>query len=365
MYETPVFTTKAILAALVLMPLALGCGSPDAGPVEPSQPLPLTPGWTAMPWPSASGGFEDVYFVDENRGWLADVGGSILRTTDGGANWERVYVASGIFPQAVGFATPDIGWLGNVNFSNLPPEAPLYETLDGGESWHDVSARIDGPVAAGLSGIFVLDRDNIFAVGRFMGPAFFMRSNDGGATWKSSDLAPLANGLVDVHFFDRSNGIAVGGVGENPGVFQTVVLRTEDGGASWRQVYRSQTEGTNAWKISFPTPSIGYVSTEGRAYLFSPENRAADGIVLKTEDGGRTWREIAVGAVGPFGNMLWGVGFISADTGWVAAERVIYRTNDGGLSWSESTFGESVNRIRFLPSRMGHAAGWMVYRFIP
>ena len=234
-----------------------------------------------------------TFFLDEDRGWLARPGtqgnpGSIYRTTDGGASWERVFMTAGTAPMAVGFATPEIGWLGNLNFLTQPPEAPLYETLDGGESWHDVSARIEGPVAAGMNGIFVLDRDNIFAVGRFIGPAHFMRSNDGGATWKSSDLAPLANGLVDVHFFDRLNGVAVGGVGENRGVFQTVVLRTEDGGDS-----------------------------------------------------------------------------LSADTGWVASERVIYRTNDGGLSWSESTFGENVNRIRFLPSRRGYAAGQLVYRFNP
>ena len=199
----------------------------------------------------------------------------------------------------------------------------------------------------------MLDRDNIFAVGRYSGPAFFMRSNDGGATWKSSNLAPLANGLVDVFFFDRSNGIAVGGVGESLGVFHTVVLRTEDGGDTWRQVYRSQTEAKWAWKISFPTPSIGYVATQGNV---------ADGIVLKTEDGGRTWREIAVG---PAHDEFSGVGFISADTGWVASDGVIYRTNDGGRSWSEATFGERVNRIRFLPSGIGYAAGGRVYRFVP
>jgi photosystem II stability/assembly factor-like uncharacterized protein len=207
----------------------------------------------------------------------------------------------------------------------------------------------------GVCGIWVASPQVIYAVGRWSGPPILVRSVDGGRTWRSSSLAPLATGLVDVHFFDDRHGLVVGGDGVGPEPAQqesshTVVLMTDDGGDSWRVVYRGPTAGKWAWKISFPTPQVGYVSTQGPTL---------DGTVLKTTDGGVTWTALAVGAPEGFS----GIGFATTSLGWVASDTTVYETRDGGATWARIALGRSINRFRFLGDTAGYAAGLTVYRW--
>jgi photosystem II stability/assembly factor-like uncharacterized protein len=198
-----------------------------------------------------------------------------------------------------------------------------------------------------------VDPATVFGVGRWSGPARIIRSLDGGRSWTSSDMAPLATGLVDVYFFDRRRGLAVGGVGVGPSeaeqrASRTVVLGTLDGGDSWQVRHVSSQTGEWAWKIAFPTRSIGYVATQGSA---------GTGVVLKTTDGGVSWRELVVGR----GLGFSGIGFASADLGWVSGVDT-YETRDGGASWRPVRLGENLNRYRMSASA-GYAAGRQVHRF--
>src|SRR5690606_11475737 len=137
----------------------------------------------------------------------------------------------GIGPRAfrsVGFANESKGWIGSLTFGSV-----LFETLDGGETWVDVTDRIVGDVeAAGICGISVVDADRAFGVGRWTGPAVVVRTVDGGQTWLASSVDDLAGTLVDVHFFDENEGLAVGGTNANLSATsnRAVVLRTTDGG---------------------------------------------------------------------------------------------------------------------------------------
>ncbi len=52
-----------------------------------------------------------------------------LKTTNGGQTWLEPFFADLEPVQAIGFATPSLGWIGGVAF-------PTYETTDGGVTWH-------------------------------------------------------------------------------------------------------------------------------------------------------------------------------------------------------------------------------------
>jgi hypothetical protein len=162
-------------------------------------------------------------------------------------------------------------------------------------------------------------------------------------------------------------GIAAGRLtGPGAGESHAAVIRTDDGGATWSVRHVSSGTDEWAWKISFPTASVGYVAVQG----FAP----AAAKVLKTTDGGLTWTELPL----PPGTFFSGIGFVDAQSGWVGGSfptpngsRSLAVTTDGGLTWSvidDLTDPSVINRIRFFSfagEPVGWASGGAVYRYQP
>src|SRR6185503_8316572 len=51
-----------------------------------------------------------------------------LKTTDAGLTWQDKFFLNSYEEQGIGFATPDLGWIGGWT-------GPTYETTDGGNTW--------------------------------------------------------------------------------------------------------------------------------------------------------------------------------------------------------------------------------------
>jgi photosystem II stability/assembly factor-like uncharacterized protein len=221
----------------------------------------------------------------------------------------------------------------------------------------NINDRVTGPDPVGLCSLWSVDAQTIYGVGRWDGPAVFVRTADGGQSWESVSLGPALTGAVDLYFFDRMNGIVVGGrgVGYTPqemAASRTVVLGTNDGGRTWSERFVSNRQGYWAWKISFPTPRIGFVATQG---LSRP------GVILKTIDGGQTWREILV----PGSLAFAGIGFIDSLHGWAGDINGAMETTDGGETWARVPWAghDFINRFRVLDRDLAYALGEQVYVF--
>ena len=371
---------RALLIAGSAVAIAFaGCRNDSSGPgVTPPPPPPppvdtiATISPSASAWsqldssPSTDGHFQDASFINENEGWVVGILGDVYHTIDGGATWERLRdptnLAGRPLFRSVVFVSPTLGWVGDLNnFNNPDPLRSLWETRDGGKTFTNISSRITGAVApVGICGLFSVDASTIYGVGRWNGPAVFVKSTDGGATWQSKSLAPMMTGAVDVYFFDKLHGLIAGarGVGNSEAEqlsSKTVIAMTADGGETWTEKYVGSESGHWAWKISFPTPQIGYIATQGA-------NK--DQVVLKTIDGGNSWSEIHLGN---YDGGFSGAGFISASVGWVGASTYAYETTDGGVTWKRSSWvkGQSINRFRLLPSGVGYAVGARVFKYVP
>lgn len=356
----------AFVASAAMATACGGGGAPRAAasptPLPPLSGTPHPEGWEVLPGSPtspANNRHDDLIFLDAETGWLVNVRGEVWGTPDGGGSWQLLaHLPSGIFPRCVGFATRTKGWLGNLNFttaSGVLSDVALWETLDGGHTWSNISSRISGAPVVGLCGMRVLSPDVIVAVGRWCGPPVFVKSTDGGRTWTSHDLSELTGGLVDVYFFNEEDGFIVGGLGDGltdaeQHASRTVILATSDGGDTWQTRYTSTAAGQRAWKIQFVNDRVGYVTTEGA----SPE-----GVVVKTTDGGATWRALPVSA----GRSFEGVGFVDPDRGWVASEDSLFSTTDGGASWTPLFFGTEINRMRVVNDSLVYACGDRVYRW--
>ncbi len=334
-------------ATLLLLSVALGASAA-------AQTVPAWQELAASPYNSYRS--EDVFFIGE-RGWAVTGvgGGKAYRTLDGGASWSPPVLLDG-YLRATGFATPVHGWIGV-----LWNASQLYETTDGGVTYADVTGRIQPAVPGGICGIWVQDEQTVWAAGQYISPAYILKTADGGATWTSRAMAPLADELVDIRFFDSQHGLASGGTGPSRNS-RARIIGTDDGGQTWTVRHTTQTPYSIAWKLTFPTRLVGYASVER---LDDPEDGSFDSVVLKTVDGGQTWTELRI----PGGGSLQGIGFLTAEVGWASGRGRTSMTTDGGLTWARlpptSQGGQldgDVNRFRFVGDSLAYAAGHKIYR---
>ena len=307
-------------------------------------PASAAAGWAPLPNAPATGSHEDVFFANPQVGWVVNGVGHINRTTDGGATWE-LQEDEPSYLRSVGFADTLKGWAGSLDGVPL-----LYATTDGGDNWTPV-LNIPAPQPTGICGIWVVNESVVYACGKYDGSsARVIKTTDGGASWTSQDLVPLANTLIDCFFFDADHGFVVGAIGVGSGR-QAVILATTDGGATWTTRHTTDRTAEWCWKISFPTALIGYVSIErfsGSTYF------------LQTTDGGETWTDRFFRD----SYIVQGIGFATPELGWIGgATGPCYETTDGGVSWHLAGFGVHVNRFRFFGPPIGFAVGSTVYKY--
>jgi photosystem II stability/assembly factor-like uncharacterized protein len=336
-----------------------GCAAvPEGATVSPSKLLI----WRKLPTEPFGGKQDDLVVLPSGAGWYGNGAGKVFRTVDAGESWAEVWSKPGTFVRALGFIDEHRGVLGNIGpgyFPGVTDPEPLYITDDGGATWRP--AAIEGPRPTGICAIHVLreaivnrgaldERVVVHAAGRVGGPAFFLTSLDHGRSWRSVDLGGQTAMIFDVVFLDTKVGFLCGASSAKVQEAKPLVLKTTDGGASWREVWRGARSFELTWKASFPTPRIGYVTIQS----YDPDKAASKRYVLKTTDGGERWTELPV--VDDHAWRPFGVGFADANTGWIGGTTTGMETRDGGRTWRAVEMGKAVNKIRVVGLATGPAA---------
>jgi photosystem II stability/assembly factor-like uncharacterized protein len=305
-------------------------------------------------------------------GFYGNGAGRIFRTTDGGATWQKVFEQKGTFVRCLAFTDDKHGVMGNIGpgyFPGVTDDNPLYRTEDGGATWSPAT-EIDGDPVVGLCAFDIVQvpfvnagnldhRPRIIGVGRVGGPAAYIWSDDLGKTWKQGVLPEIGAMAFDVKFLDDQRGFIASATHADVAQSHALILATDDGGSTWREVYRSARPFEITWKLSFPSKDVGYCTIQS----YNPDTSASARFVAKTTDGGKTWSEIPL--VDDHRVRQFGVAFLDENIGWVGAMPHGLGTTDGGKSWSKVDFGNAVNKIRLIPSSegvTGYAIGAEVYR---
>jgi len=167
--------------------------------------------WTVQTNPT-SNPLYDVFFINENKGWAVGLDSTIIQTTDGGENWERVITnaANGYRFASVFFLDEMRGWVCGIYGS-------IMLTEDGGNSWQEMESGTNEL----LNSVFFTDPNNGWAVGN---QGTILRSLDGGHHWFSQRNSVDINILNSVNFTDPNNGWIAGEGG--------TILYTANGGFS-------------------------------------------------------------------------------------------------------------------------------------
>lgn len=151
--------------------------------------------------------------------------------------------------------------------------------------------------------------------------------------WRHQSPDPTGQRLHDVDMVSATLAWAVGEHGE--------IIKTTDGGATWRR----QRSGTTA-----PLNAVDFIDAK--------HGWAMGNVALFTTDGGTTWRQ-GSGADGSitgvaFADALRGTATLSAD--------FVYRTVDGGVTWSRQAMSFPVGRVQYFDGLRGVASGAGVAR---
>ena len=176
-------------------------------------------------------------------------------------------------------------------------------STDGGMKWKQ--ARV--PVRALLTAVHMHDERLGWAVGH---DAVILRTEDGGATWEVAHHAPKEERpLLDVWFRDEKNGYAVGAYG--------YFLGTRDGGRTWKP----RTIDKDDFHLNALVPA-----GNGRLYIAGEA-----GAIYRSDDGGDTWRKLSSPYTGSWFSAL----VLDANELLLLGLRGnMYRSEDGGESWT-------------------------------
>jgi photosystem II stability/assembly factor-like uncharacterized protein len=207
-----------------------------------------------------------------------------LTTADGGASWA---VSSPPPPAGLGCgaavgslaAAPGHRLVVDVESVGECPTVPdeVDATSDGGRSWSRLRTFAFGPVLVSVA----IPGQLGWAAGR----NGILRTTNGGATWAQVLPAPVPVDAID--FVSPSVGFGAGTVSDS-----SVLLATTDGGHRWHQVADL---GAEFVAIAFSDARDGWAIVSIRQVGGGPDD------VVRTTDGGATWRATSElpGGAGP------------------------------------------------------------------
>ena len=317
-------------------------------------------GWEKIDWKVEKGkeglaGFKTVFFINEKVGWIGGVGRPIpyhtpipyfLHTNDGGENWYNLCKkGKGLGASQIWFSDENNGWM-------VGSGSWIYQTKDGGYTWKKVF-QCDWAATQCLCDVtFPHDKKH----GWVSGNQVIASTVDGGETW-SPGIAGVDKQTGEPKFpygntfslcFPKDNKI-----GWASSIF---IIHTEDGGWNW--AYRPGglwRYHKNIYKVVFSKDLQRGWAVAEYAKREAAQASWLHGPILFTVDGGKTWHDAAQ----PYTEALYNVALVDDEKGelWAVGEKgtILHSTN--GKSWEkvESTTEENLRGIFFVGN-----AGWIV-----
>jgi photosystem II stability/assembly factor-like uncharacterized protein len=211
-------------------------------------------------------------------------------------------------------------------------------TTNGGVTWHDT-------LKSGLSGEFsttFTDINHIWFCS--YGNSTDHHTSNGGVSWEvDTNRDSLGYTVESIYFVDSLVGFEGGG--------GLMMFRTSDGGKNWMRVHDPETNDYSDYevlRIQFCTPLLG-LAVCGRFGTY----------VLRTTDGGITWKNLTNINQGVAGIDPTSLCYLNPQNAWFTDFFSLYHSTDSGLTWtqvgSETPLGGLFRSVAFADPLHGVA----------
>lgn len=353
------FITVACMVAVIFVSAGRAQSQPEVAPAYEAE------SWVSTGGPIGGLGYDVRHsFEDLNKWYVTDAWGGIFLSRDRGIHWETVNQGittrkgnDGIpvFCVAVDPHNSNNVWIGTEQFGKI------YKSENGGESWVEKSVGIsDTLMPLTFRGITIdpVDPDIMFAMAEIASAAWHpngegarglemdltmgivYRSVDGGESWREvwrgNNLARycLINPLntqemyVSTGIFDReaANTIVEEGIAGGVGI-----LKSDDGGETWRVLNESNGlmdlyVGSLFMHPLHPDTLLAAASQNN----WSAYGEEYTGGIYLTADGGENWEKLSEEE-----ELFAVVEYCTCDpdVAYVVSSSAVYRSEDGGFTW--------------------------------
>ena len=280
------------------------------------------------------------YFRDEQNGFVS-FDKKLLSTNDGGISWNTCFEGTDIERfNSITFSSSTEGWAVG-GFGNL-----IIHTSDAGNTWTKIDSGIDEVLYSTFNSVFFVSEDVgwVFNSGRA-----FYKTTDKGLTWTNQSKDFIRSDFTSIQLLSDQTIFALA---------DNQILKTEDAGFNW---YGIEHPSRSKNKIMFQNQDTGWIV--GTRRHNTPGYDIYSGILLKSTDSGNTWNQILTDNDNSDYKDIF---FISSSTGWLtdAMSGVAYKTTDGGNNWflQGENFPGNYTTSFFFNENSGFIAGTAMYK---
>ncbi len=277
---------------------------------------------------TSTGALTDVFFINQNSGWLCGQFEMISKTTNGGINWIPVQNAEYHHP-SIYFINYNTGWVGTTQNSQYV----ILKTTNNGINWISLNIQNQYP-------------SDIYFINEYTGwvatQGKMLKTINGGLNWDQFTLTGnIPYGIFSISFANPQTGW---GAGQYNDIYLQetyyAVIKTTNQGNDWFYIRQeSQSPYRNYRDIQFLNEQTGYL------------NRIPPS---KTTDGGQTWFNILDSTY------YMGMYFIDVNTGWFTGwGGNLTKTTNGGFNWQTQVITNSfvTQEIFFIDQNTGWVVG--------
>ena len=310
----------------------------------------MAPAWTAQS-SGVTARLRGVSAVDERVAWASGSGGTIVRTSDGGATWQAVTVpdAAKLDFRDIDALSADVAYVLSIGNGE---SSRIYKTADAGRSWTLQFTNTDPKAFFDAMAFWDADRGLAFS-DSVDGALVILRTDNGGRTWARVAAGGLPPALDNEGAFAASgtNVVAFGRDHAWIGTSVGRVLRSTDGGRTWSAAATPLATGSSAGIFSIAFRDVQHGMVVGGDYR--KEGEAVDNAAV-TSDGGRTWTMVK--GLSGFRSV---VSYVPGTTTVVAVgPQGADHSTDDGRSWTPLAGTSGLHTFAFAPkSRIGWGAG--------
>ena len=235
-----------------------------------------------------------IYFIDRKHGWILVGNDSILRTTDGGKNWEKYFVEHS---ESHGYTF--IGHFRSLYFRDT----------------------LNGLVGDANNGLFI--------------------TSDGGCSWSKKVLfsEQMGRAINIIQFTDELTGWATLTYWGS----DDVIIKTTDGGNNWEINLSDIEDGID--NLHFINKSTAFFKT------FNRISNKTNSCIYKTSDEGKTWNVILKDTIA-----FYQLYFLNENYAWIRTDDYKFlRTTDGGLNWFYQNYNSEryISKLTFVDETHG------------